>query len=111
MGSTLKGTISLLMNKICILNFLNEFWELFDQGSNNEIYVKGLLFFQSNSNSYYFKIATTNTLEDNFMLFIIADELITEIKNDIVIAERQLEEPVVNKLKNDDFLMINKAYP
>ncbi|XP_018337145.1 PREDICTED: riboflavin kinase [Trachymyrmex septentrionalis] len=37
------------------------------------------------------------------------DELITEIKNDIVIAERQLEEPVVNKLKNDDFLMINKA--
>jgi len=45
------------------------------------------------------------------MLLIIADELITEIKNDIVIAERQLEEPVVNKLKNDDFLMINKAYP
>ena len=32
MGSTLKGTISLLMNKTCILNFLNEFRELFDQG-------------------------------------------------------------------------------
>ncbi|EGI68145.1 Riboflavin kinase [Acromyrmex echinatior] len=38
------------------------------------------------------------------------DELVTEIKNDIAIAERQLEEPVVNKLKNDDFLMINKTY-
>lgn len=37
------------------------------------------------------------------------DELIIEIKNDIAIAERQLEEPVVNKLKNDDFLTINKA--
>ncbi|XP_011166636.1 riboflavin kinase [Solenopsis invicta] len=36
------------------------------------------------------------------------DELVTEIKNDIAIAERQLEEPVVNKLKNDDFL-INKT--
>lgn len=34
------------------------------------------------------------------------DELITEIKNDIAIAESQLEEPVINKLKNDDFLMI-----
>jgi len=33
MGSTLKGTISLLMNKTCILNFLNEFRELFDQDS------------------------------------------------------------------------------
>jgi len=33
MGNTLKGTISLLMNKICILNFLNEFWEFFDQGN------------------------------------------------------------------------------
>jgi len=33
MGSTLKGTISLLMNKICILNFLNKFRELFDQDS------------------------------------------------------------------------------
>jgi len=32
MGSTLKGTISLLMNKTCILNFLNEIRELFDQG-------------------------------------------------------------------------------
>jgi len=32
MGNTLKGTISLLMNKTCILNFLNEFRELFDQG-------------------------------------------------------------------------------
>ena len=32
MGSTLKGSISLLMNKTCILNFLNEFRELFDQG-------------------------------------------------------------------------------
>lgn len=42
------------------------------------------------------------------MLLIFADELITEIKNDISIAERQLEEPVVNKLKTDDFLMINK---
>ena len=31
MGSTLKGIISLLMNKICILNFLNEFRELFNQ--------------------------------------------------------------------------------
>ena len=31
MGNTL--TISLLMNKTCILNFLNEFWERFDQGS------------------------------------------------------------------------------
>jgi len=30
---TLKGTISLLMNKTCILNFLNEFRELFDQDS------------------------------------------------------------------------------
>ena len=33
MGSTLKGTISLLMNKTCILNFLNKFRELFHQGS------------------------------------------------------------------------------
>jgi len=33
MGSTLKGTISLLINKTCILNFLNEFRELFDQSS------------------------------------------------------------------------------
>jgi len=38
MGSTLKRTISLLMNKICILNFLNEFRELFDQVS---IYTQG----------------------------------------------------------------------
>jgi len=37
------------------------------------------------------------------------DELIKEIKNDIAIAERQLEEPVVNKLKNDDFLMTIKT--
>ncbi|XP_011882808.1 PREDICTED: riboflavin kinase [Vollenhovia emeryi] len=37
------------------------------------------------------------------------DELIVEIKNDIVVAERQLEEPVVNKLKNDDFLAVNKT--
>ena len=28
-----EGTISLLMNKTCILNFLNEFRELFDQSS------------------------------------------------------------------------------
>ena len=34
MGNTLKGTISLLMNKTCILNFLNEFRELFDQDSS-----------------------------------------------------------------------------
>jgi len=33
MESTLKRIISLLMNKTCILNFLNEFRELFDQGS------------------------------------------------------------------------------
>lgn len=40
----------------------------------------------------------------NLMLFIVSEELIKEIKNDIVIAEQKLEEPVVNKLKNDDFL-------
>jgi len=33
MGNTLKGTISFLMNKTCILNFLNEFRELFDHDS------------------------------------------------------------------------------
>ncbi|XP_067208040.1 riboflavin kinase isoform X2 [Linepithema humile] len=32
------------------------------------------------------------------------EELIKEIKNDIAITEQQLEEPVANKLKNDDFL-------
>jgi len=37
MGSTLKGTISLLMNKTCILYFLNEFRKLFDQGSISNI--------------------------------------------------------------------------
>ncbi|KAL6267811.1 hypothetical protein P5V15_000883 [Pogonomyrmex californicus] len=35
------------------------------------------------------------------------DKLIKEIKNDIAIAEHQLEEPVLNKLKNHDFLMTN----
>lgn len=39
-----------------------------------------------------------------FVLFILSEELIKEIKNDIAIAEQKLEEPVVNKLKNDDFL-------
>ncbi|XP_032681930.1 riboflavin kinase [Odontomachus brunneus] len=33
------------------------------------------------------------------------EELIKEIKNDIAIAEKRLEEPVVNKLKNHDFLI------
>lgn len=37
------------------------------------------------------------------MLFIFAEELIKEIKNDIAITEQKLEEPVVNKLKNDEF--------
>jgi hypothetical protein len=45
----------------------------------------------------------------NFVLFIFTDELVAEIKNDIAIAERQLDEPVVNKLKNNDFLIINKT--
>jgi len=44
MGSTLKGTISLLMNKTCILNFLNEFRELFDQGIIVPLAVKRLKF-------------------------------------------------------------------
>ncbi|XP_070156101.1 riboflavin kinase [Polyergus mexicanus] len=35
------------------------------------------------------------------------EELIKEIKNDIAIAEQRLEEPVVNKLKNDNFLITN----
>jgi len=38
-GSTLKGTISLLMNNTCILNFLNEFRELFDQIFQGELSV------------------------------------------------------------------------
>ncbi|XP_020291795.1 riboflavin kinase [Pseudomyrmex gracilis] len=37
------------------------------------------------------------------------DGLIKEIKNDIIIAEQRLEEPIVNKLKHNDFLMINKT--
>lgn len=37
------------------------------------------------------------------------EELIKEIKNDIAIAEQKLEEPIVNKLKNDDFLITNTA--
>lgn len=36
------------------------------------------------------------------------EELIREIKNDIAIAEQKLEDPIVNKLKNDAFL-INEA--
>lgn len=36
------------------------------------------------------------------------EELVKEIKNDIAIAEQKLEDPIVNKLKNDDFL-INEA--
>jgi len=40
---------------------------------------------------------------------ILSEELVKEIKNDIAIAEQKLEEPIVNKLKNDDFLIINKA--
>ncbi|EFN69796.1 Riboflavin kinase [Camponotus floridanus] len=36
------------------------------------------------------------------------EELVREIKNDITIAEQKLEDPIVNKLKNDDFL-INEA--
>jgi len=39
MGSTLKGIISLLMNKICILNFLNEFRELFNQDRYIHFYI------------------------------------------------------------------------
>jgi len=35
MGSTLKGTISLLINET-ILNFLNEFREFFDQGASSK---------------------------------------------------------------------------
>ncbi|XP_070156102.1 riboflavin kinase-like [Polyergus mexicanus] len=35
------------------------------------------------------------------------EELIKEIKNDIAIAEQRLEEPAVNKLKNDNFLITN----
>lgn len=42
------------------------------------------------------------------MLLILSEELIREIKNDIAIAEQKLEDPIVNKLKNDDFL-INEA--
>ncbi|KAM0734613.1 Riboflavin kinase [Formica fusca] len=37
------------------------------------------------------------------------EELIKEIKNDIAIAEQKLEEPVVNKLKNHNFLITNKT--
>ncbi|XP_050463309.1 riboflavin kinase [Cataglyphis hispanica] len=33
------------------------------------------------------------------------EELIREIKNDIAIAEQKLEEPVVNELKNENFLI------
>lgn len=44
----------------------------------------------------------------NFILFL-SEELIKEIKNDIAIAEQKLEEPIVNKLKNDDFLITNTA--
>lgn len=43
------------------------------------------------------------------LLLILLEELIREIKNDIAIAERKLEEPTVNKFKNDDFLIINEA--
>lgn len=44
----------------------------------------------------------------NSTLFL-TDDLIKEIKNDIIIAEQRLEEPIVNKLKYNDFLMINKT--
>jgi len=44
MGSTLKGTISLL-NKTCTLNFLNEFWELFDQDSIQNNHKKAIDFY------------------------------------------------------------------
>ena len=50
MGSTLKKTISLLMNKTCILNFLNEFRELFDRG----IMIYGLHTISSSSRLFVF---------------------------------------------------------
>lgn len=45
----------------------------------------------------------------DFILLILPEELIKEIKNDIAIAEQKLEKPVVNKPKNDNFLITNKT--
>jgi len=56
MGSTLKETISLLMNKTCILNFLNEFRELFDQGNISKISDE----FERISKTYNTKLAFTS---------------------------------------------------
>lgn len=54
-------------------------------------------------------LSKLNCLLYDFVLFIFTEELIKEIKNDIAITEQQLEEPVANRLKNDDFLIMTKT--